>query len=333
MYIENIKLNETGKKVLIIAGTHGNESNAVNLLSLYWWHLKKLKYHIDNGQIGDDYFIDEVLFPMFNQEKNIKSITIVNGLNETGLRYNTREFIQLSTTETDDLNRYFDDEKIPDKNDIMEKLDQLIEEHDIVIDIHNTENVTACVSIALNINAPYYTDFCLKNKIPFILMENNNTIKKHADITKGKKAFTVEVSGLGYSQSFINEKLRCKELALLISKICECAKDKNKNFNEYSLDDLIPYKSIPLTVCKEGLLNWKGPYPMDDGRLELNPTLKEEGEILATILNPLTRNEVGKIIAPRKGYLISISGSYWSAGTIGDYQPRLSDSIMEMYHD
>jgi hypothetical protein len=74
-------------------------------------------------------------------------------------------------------------------------------------------------------------------------------------------------------------------------------------------------------------------YPMDDGRLDLTPSLKEEGETLASILDPLTRNEVGKIIAPRKGYLMSISGSYWSAGTVGDYQPRLPDSIMEMYHD
>ena len=96
---------------------------------------------------------------------------------------------------------------------------------------------------------------------------------------------------------------------------------------------MIPYKSIQLTVYKEGLLNWKGTYPMDDGRLDLTPSLKEEGETLASILDPLTRNEVGKIIAPRKGYLMSISGSYWSAGTVGDYQPRLPDSIMEMYHD
>lgn len=332
MYIEEIELNETGKKVLIIAGTHGNESNAVNLLSLYGYYLKRLKYFLDKKQPGDNYFIDEILYPMFKQEKNIKSITIVNALNETGLKYNTREFIQLSSTETDDLNRYFDDERIPNKDDIMERLDQLIKKHDIIIDVHNTENVTGCVSIALNVNAPYYTDFCLKNKIPFILMENNNTIKKHADLG-GKKAFTVEVTYLGYNLTSINEDLRCKELALLISRICECAKDENKTFNKYSLDDLIPYKSVQLTVYKEGLLKWKGTYPMDDGRLDLTPSLKEEGETLASILDPLTRNEVGKIIAPRKGYLMSISGSYWSAGTVGDYQPRLPDSIMEMYHD
>lgn len=72
------------KKLLIIAGTHGNETLAVRLLA----------------QLQDDLSKNKILF------NDVGVITIANMFNESGLRNNSREWVD-ETQDSDDLNRSF----------------------------------------------------------------------------------------------------------------------------------------------------------------------------------------------------------------------------------
>ena len=76
--IEKIKGGDKkGKKVLIIAGVHGDELTPIYTLS---YMLKNKLFNIDK----------------------VKSITVMNGINSSGIKSTTRE---ISSNNTTDLNR------------------------------------------------------------------------------------------------------------------------------------------------------------------------------------------------------------------------------------
>ena len=75
-----------GLHLLIIGGTHGNESNAVKMVSEF---LRKLNPKNKESWWKNTYF---------------NKLTVVNALNKTGLNHNKREFVQKEKTETNDLN-------------------------------------------------------------------------------------------------------------------------------------------------------------------------------------------------------------------------------------
>ena len=168
-----------GLHLLVIGGTHGNESNSVKMVSEF---LRKLNPKNEDSWWKNTYF---------------NKITVINALNQTGLRYNKREFVQEEKTETNDLNRYFNTTKYPTKEGVMGELESIIKEADVVVDVHNTPNVLPCISIALNKNAGTYIDWAIRSKTQFILTNDIPTIKRYADINLGKIAFTYEFSGMG----------------------------------------------------------------------------------------------------------------------------------------
>ena len=77
----NYKGKEKGLHLLVIGGTHGNESNAVKMVSEF---LRKLNPKNTESWWKNTYF---------------NKLTVVNALNQTGLKYNKREFIQEQKTE------------------------------------------------------------------------------------------------------------------------------------------------------------------------------------------------------------------------------------------
>lgn len=300
MYVKKIKGTGT-KKILIIAGIHGNESNAVNLLSKI-----SRKYEINTTDIGQ--------------------VTFLNAINTTGLKYNTREFQEEESKESNDLNRYFDTEVKEDKIQIMEELSQYIKEHDLIIDIHNSPNVVIpSVVIALNEHAPFYIRKCDGLNIPYILYSNTNTIKKYADLTLGKEAYTIEVNQMGYNilNDFevdcpYNQSSNYNALKAIINKLLTkfTTLDK-KEYEDFSY--LEPYKCISLTSYHEGLYEWN---------TACFGKFVKEGTELASIVDPIDRKKISSIRAPRYGRIMTISPSYWASvgSCAGDFQPLINIS-------
>ena len=299
MYVKKIKGTGT-KKILIIAGIHGNESNAVNLLSKI-----SRKYEINTTNIGQ--------------------VTFLNAINTTGLKYNTREFQEEESKESNDLNRYFDTETKEDKIQIMEELSQYIKEHDLIIDIHNSPNVVIpSVVIALNEHAPFYIRKCDELNIPYILYSNTNTIKKYADLTLGKEAYTIEVNQMGYN--ILNDfEVDCpydqssnyNALKAIIDKLTKSTTFNKKEYEDFS--HLEPYKCISLTSYHEGLYEWN---------TDCFGKLVKEGTELASIVDPIDRKKISSIRAPRCGRIMTIFPSYWASvgSCAGDFQPVINIS-------
>lgn len=94
--------------LLVIGGTHGNESNAVKMVSEF---LGKINPRSTAGWWQNTYF---------------SQVTVINALNQTGLKYNEREFIQEEKTETNDLNRYFNTTNQSTKEAVMDELEVLL---------------------------------------------------------------------------------------------------------------------------------------------------------------------------------------------------------------
>ena len=166
---------EEGLHLLIIGGTHGNESNAVKMVSEF---LRKLNPKNKESWWKNTYF---------------NKLTVVNALNKTGLEYNKRDFVQKEKTETNDLNRYFNTTNYPAKEDIMGELESIIKNVDVVVDVHNTPNVLPCISIALNKNAGTYIDWAIRSKTQFILITHKKKTMEFVDVLYG---ITMQEAGI-----------------------------------------------------------------------------------------------------------------------------------------
>lgn len=143
------------KNILILSGVHGNEYSAVGVGV-------KLKKYYDG----------------------VQNITVIPFANQKGLLAGTRE---IPNTHTTDLNRMFDS-----THDTFESIKQLIDDHDVVIDIHNSPD---CAPFVLLNNDKHFrklarwaslanTDYASRNSTA-------NTIKKYC-LGKNKLAVTYE---------------------------------------------------------------------------------------------------------------------------------------------
>ena len=318
---------EEGLHLLIIGGTHGNESNAVKMVSEF---LRKLNPKNKESWWKNTYF---------------NKLTVVNALNKTGLEYNKRDFVQKEKTETNDLNRYFNTTNYPAKEDIMEELESIIKNVDVVVDVHNTPNVLPCISIALNKNAGTYIDWAIRSKTQFILMNDTPTIKRHADIDLGKIAFTYEFSGMGldtrnnpnqleYDVNTFEKFLTAIGQFWIFDKVFErdccggkyifCKKNSNPHLNY--LPYLYEKKSFWLTTYADGIYKYIRENP-------LGHYLKDEQ--IAFIENPVDQSVVGEIRAPCNGTLIDTDESWWACkyGMLGDFQPDLEQNVFDYYKE
>lgn len=321
-----------GLHLLIIGGTHGNESNAVKMVSEF---LRKLNPKNKESWWKNTYF---------------NKLTVVNALNKTGLEYNKREFVQKEKTETNDLNRYFNTTNYPTKEEIMRELENLIKEVDVVVDVHNTPNILPCISIALNKNAGAYIDLAIRSKTQFILMNDTPTIKRHADIDLGKIAFTYEFSGMGldtrsnpnqleYDVDTFEKFLNAIGKFWIFDKVFErqwCDSElniprhtfykKNNNPHLNYLQYLYEKKSFQLPTYVDGIYNYSRENPL--GHYSKN-------EQIAFIENPVDQSTAWEIRAPCDGTLIDIDDSWWACkdGILGDFQPDLEQNVFDYYKE
>ena len=321
-----------GLHLLIIGGTHGNESNAVKMVSEF---LRKLNPKNKESWWKNTYF---------------NKLTVVNALNKTGLEYNKRDFVQKEKKETNDLNRYFNTTNYPTKEEIMRELENLIKEVDVVVDVHNTPNVLPCISIALNKNAGAYIDLAIRSKTQFILMNDTPTIKRHADIDLGKIAFTYEFSGMGldtrsnpnqleYDVDTFEKFLNAIGKFWIFDKVFErqwCDSElniprhtfykKNNNPHLNYLQYLYEKKSFQLPTYVDGIYNYSRENPL--GHYSKN-------EQIAFIENPVDQSTAWEIRAPCDGTLIDIDDSWWACkdGILGDFQPDLEQNVFDYYKE
>lgn len=182
------------RKILVIAGVHGNEHNAV--LAAYRVYQEFLNE------------TDEKL-------KNAHTIRFILGVNKWGLLKNQREWasrtdvhpVPIPKDKPVDFNRVFtlDYATGTDKEepfDLRLLIETAIADADVVIDVHNSP---ACDNIVL-LNNDEYTASTVKflNEIHmpnYMVWESQtSTIKKYA-IDHGKTGFTVELGGMTVSRN------------------------------------------------------------------------------------------------------------------------------------
>lgn len=164
------------KKLLIIAGTHGNETLAVRLLA----------------QLQDDLSKNKILF------NDVGVITIANMFNESGLRNNSREWVD-ETQDSDDLNRSFTNGTPTGMDDAIIEMKSMIDSHDMVIDIHNSPTCVDMILLDANCYAESIASLYRQNGFNncFYWASTSNTIKSYANRKCPTKAITVEIGGMG----------------------------------------------------------------------------------------------------------------------------------------
>lgn len=175
------------RKILVIAGVHGNEHNAV--LAAYRVY-------------------QEFLNETDDKCKNEHTIRFLIGVNRWGLLNNQREWGTRADVYPDpmpkdkpiDFNRVFADESLEKVEDsawtMRNTIKEAIKEADIVIDVHNSP---ACENMVLLNNDEYTYDtiaFLEAIHHRYMVWESQtSTIKKYA-IDHGKVGFTVELGGM-----------------------------------------------------------------------------------------------------------------------------------------
>lgn len=170
------EFNGTGEKaLLILSGIHGNEYEAIRLVSS----------------------IERILPDNIPYSR----ITILGCVNEYGIKNNVRQFNPVT-----DLNRIFKDDEL------VQKLKQEIINHDFIIDCHSSPN---CMSFALVNNdclAKCFVEFFDKYNVEYAVYNGSNSTIKSFCNKIGTPAITYEISGVGnvalndlsYSMSGLN---------------------------------------------------------------------------------------------------------------------------------
>lgn len=173
------------RKILVVAGVHGNEHNAV-----------LAAYRFMGAIESDDTFLD-----------SCTEIRFILGANRYGLMNNTREWGEPDCAKNEagdpvDLNRVFKEDDCPKNSslqEIMRTLSTAVEASDIVIDIHNSPAMTPCVLLNNDTHTKEFVKFCSDTGTRYIIQESTtNTLKRYA-LSKGKIAFTVELGGMTVS--------------------------------------------------------------------------------------------------------------------------------------
>jgi predicted deacylase len=172
-------------KILILSGTHGNEMSAVQL------GIKLKKYYND------------------------PDIKVIPFLNESGLICNERE-VQPSNSSYD-LNRSFKDE-IETHGKVTTKIKELIDEYDVVIDIHNSHR---CANFCLVDISKDYTiqSLCKSAGVEYASRYSvGGTIKDYTNQI-GKIGITYEFSGMSTLNNSKELKIATGDIISLVDAI------------------------------------------------------------------------------------------------------------------
>lgn len=299
---KTININEKGtKRIAVICGTHGNESHAVKVVQLLMEKTEK-----------------EKLF----ENTDICSINFVL-LNETGLLANTREYQEENKSSTNDLNRALPWKAEEDtKEEIIERLKEIIRYNNIIIDVHNSPNCEPCVLV--DWNGPraeemvdILKDLLAGSFIPVIRHSGNDTIKNYVNVCGYSKfGFTIEIPGMGFDKTHLTNYGLIQDsnrLENFIKSIVNSIDKERKNL-EYIKPTLV---SQYLYCRQKGIINYT---PFCADKAYSNP-FYEKGEVICTITEFGSDKVIDVVTAPCKGFLVCVNDSYYTDGLIGEFQP------------
>lgn len=157
--------NPNGKNITVIGGVHGNEITPVYTLMQI---------------VRDSKFSDLEVFNKINK------LTIINGVNDIGLKNNERDY---KKPHTFDLNRTFKDDDI----DVVGELKTHLMTTDILIDVHSSYYCSEFVLIDYNQKTDFYASVCNSIGVNFgVRYSNGNTLKKFIQ-DRGGLSITLEI--------------------------------------------------------------------------------------------------------------------------------------------
>ena len=168
--IKEYKYNKKShNKVLIITGTHGDELTPLRTAYLL-----------------NDYFTKEKSARFVN----VSSITIATGINNTGIRNNSRRVER--DNHNGDLNRMFDEEFDYDN---YKELKKLIDEHNIIIDIHSSPRINELLLVDIDEHTEFILKWAKKSNLDYACRYpvSDGTIKRYA-FRKNKIGLTIELN-------------------------------------------------------------------------------------------------------------------------------------------
>lgn len=211
----NEAAREDGAKILVTAGMHGNEITGI-IMAFRMIHGLEVGYLFD-----DDYKTYE----------NIRKITIVPVINNSGMRddnmYDT----------TGDYCRNLNRNWFGQFN--LNTLAELVDSHDIIIDIHNSYNCTETFLVDYNQKFKYQiVDDCITCQFHYAIYDNPFTFKHYCDNIKNKYAVTFECKGIDYinedwfhSFTILDRFFRCIDDGLITYKYDPDYKCQNDELN------------------------------------------------------------------------------------------------------
>lgn len=177
--IKTIKCNKKGKNVLIISGVHGDEITPIYTVA---------------------YMLKNNLF----KTKYIKNLTIINGINISGIKKLTRE-VDYETSA--DLNRVLNNNK---EQDYIRELTDNINKNDIIIDIHSSPSCTEFALIDIDEYTMSLKNWCDKSNVQCAFRYSGaDTIKRYC-LENNKPALTLEINMMkiiDFNSSFRTAKL------------------------------------------------------------------------------------------------------------------------------
>lgn len=256
MIIKNYNLDASGPHILVLAGVHGDETNSVKAVGLS-----------NFTGIG-------------------KSVTVLNAINEAGLKAGAREFKE-PDNKINDLNRLFSDPE-DSKEQIVDRIKTFIKGSKIVIDVHSSP---ACANVVLLGTSP--KELVIKGAldkagVPCVTWSGApSTIRGWANgLRDDIIAVTVELNGMGQvsESGFLDElDIIAKTIDVLYHSYDDIVRRSSSSqagirgavtgLIDNSGDDL-----TAITARTEGVVNYQ-----DYG--ELFRTVYDKGDIIGTVLN------------------------------------------------
>jgi predicted deacylase len=209
--------NNFGKKILIIAGVHGNELTPV-------------------------FAVGEMIRTSTFEELSDKfsKITFINGLNISGLRNNTREIFSDSSQ---DINRMLSNET---SIEYIEILKEHIEDSDVVIDIHSSPTCANFALIDIDEYAESIMDWCVESDIKCAFRYSGaSTIKRYC-LEKNKLSVTLELNRMNTI-----DKNSANDCIKMVRRLIE----KSNNFNLKKCEPKISEPMRELKTYQEGIIN------------------------------------------------------------------------------
>ncbi len=188
-YVSPVKTKHNLEKVLFIGGVHGDEH--LGKLLVY----KLYEVLVENNHVLNDHF-EFTFYPVANP---------------AGSLANTRQF---TTNSNHDLNRI----NMYNENILRSRIETLINEHDIIIDIHNSIDVINCFLFTMNKDYHHEIDLCERANVNILTRYSKGlTIKDYAK-DLGKLAFTYEFSGMNSYEYPLNIVKAINDITSLLTK-------------------------------------------------------------------------------------------------------------------